>query len=124
MKKSIIFLGNPLLRLVSQEINKEEFGSLELKQLERDLFDTMIAEQGLGLAAPQMGINKRAIVFGLEKMAHTPEIPYTILFNPSFETLSDEMVEDYEGCLSIGELRGKVKRHQFIRYRVTMRTVF
>ena len=116
----IIQLGNPSLRLISKPILPEEFGTSELKSLEATLFNVMALENGLGLAAPQIGINKRAIVFGREQHPmhpHLPAIPYTVLFNPSYESLSDSCEEDYEGCLSVGKLRGKVSRYQSIRYR-------
>ncbi|RUR14023.1 peptide deformylase [Legionella septentrionalis] len=119
-KNKIILLGNSLLRQKSEAISKEEFGTPELKQLEQELFEMMQAENGLGLAAPQIGISKRAIVFGMEKHpvhTHLPAIPFTVLFNPSYEPMSDECVEDYEGCLSVGTLRGKVSRFKHIRYR-------
>lgn len=117
---NITRLGNPSLRETSELISKEAFGTAELKQLEQRLFEVMKSEGGLGLAAPQIGINKRAIVFGMEQHpVHTnlPSIPFTVLFNPSFEPMSDVCVEDYEGCLSVGILRGKVSRYQSIRYR-------
>jgi peptide deformylase len=116
----VILLGNPLLRLKSEAIGDEEFGSAALKQIETELFEVMKVEQGLGLAAPQIGINKRAIVFGMEKHpvhTHLPMIPFTMLFNPSYIPIADECVEDYEGCLSVGALRGKVSRYKTIRYR-------
>ncbi|OGV29998.1 MAG: peptide deformylase [Legionellales bacterium RIFCSPHIGHO2_12_FULL_35_11] len=116
----VIKLGNPLLRLVSEPIANNEFGTDALKTLANTLFDVMAQENGLGLAAPQIGINKRAIVFGMDKHPiHTelPPIPYTVLFNPSFVPTSDICVEDYEGCLSVGNLRGKVSRYKSIRYR-------
>lgn len=116
----IIKLGNPLLRQKAEAIREEEFGSEELKQLEQTLFEVMKAENGLGLAAPQIGISRRALVFGMEKHpvhTHLPEIPFTILFNPSYEPISEECFEDYEGCLSVGTLRGKVSRYKHIRYR-------
>ena len=119
-KNKIILLGNPSLRQKSVAISDHEFGSPELKELDRVLFEVMAAENGLGLAAPQIGINKRAIVFGMDKHpvhTHLPAIPYTILFNPSYEPMTDECTEEYEGCLSVGGLRGKVSRYQSIRYR-------
>lgn len=117
---NIIRLGNPSLRETSEPISEEAFGTHELKQLEQRLFEVMKAEGGLGLAAPQIGINKRALVFGMEQHpVHTdlPTIPFTVLFNPTYEPMSDTCVEDYEGCLSVGTLRGKVSRYQSIRYR-------
>ncbi|MFO3210888.1 peptide deformylase [Legionella pneumophila serogroup 2] len=119
-KTEIILLGNPLLRQIAEPIADDKFGTPELKQMEELLFEMLAAENGLGLAAPQIGISKRALVFGMDKHpvhTHLPAIPFTILFNPSFEPLSDECVEDYEGCLSVGTLRGKVSRYKHIRYR-------
>ncbi|ASQ46853.1 peptide deformylase [Legionella clemsonensis] len=119
-KNNIILLGNPLLRQISQPIADEEFGTPSLRQMEQVLFAMLEAENGLGLAAPQIGISKRALVFGMNKHpvhTHLPAIPFTILFNPYYEPLSDECVEDYEGCLSVGTLRGKVSRYKHIRYR-------
>lgn len=116
----IIQLGNPILRTLSANIQNFEFASLELKNLEALLFKAMKKAMGIGLAAPQIGVNKRAIVFGLDhhpRRPHDAPIPFTALFNPSYLPLSDELVEDYEGCLSVGDLRGKVSRYQSIRYR-------
>lgn len=116
----VIKIGNPLLRLASEPIADHEFGTDELKTLTDTLFDVMAQENGLGLAAPQIGINKRAIVFGMDQhpvRTELPAIPYTILFNPSYAPTTDVCVEDYEGCLSVGNLRGKVSRHQSIVYR-------
>lgn len=113
----IVYLGNPALRMVSEQILETEFGTQELDQLTNKLFHALQAEQGLGLAAPQIGIKKRAIVFGLASNPRLPEIPFTVLFNPSFEPLNDECVEDYEGCISVGKLRAKVSRYKSILYR-------
>ncbi|HFS5637824.1 TPA: peptide deformylase [Legionella bozemanae] len=116
----VIRLGNPLLRQIAEPIPDELFGTPELKQMEQTLFEMLKAENGLGLAAPQIGISKRALVFGMDQHpvhTHLPAIPFTILFNPSYEPISDECVEDYEGCLSVGQLRGKVSRYKHIRYR-------
>lgn len=119
-KYQIIQLGNPELRKVSEPIQDNEFGTDELKQLELTLFAVLKAEGGLGLAAPQIGIRKRAIVFGMHKhprQQHLPPIPFTVLFNPSFGSVSDVCVEEYEGCMSVGKLRGKVARYKSIIYR-------
>lgn len=114
---NIIHLGNPSLRMMSSPIDDHEFGSEELKTLADQLFYALKEENGIGLAAPQIGINKRAIVFGLNPNPKIPEIPFTVLFNPSFEPLSDEREEDYEGCISVGKLRAKVSRFKKILYR-------
>lgn len=116
----VIQLGNPVLRMVSEPIQANLFGTEELKKMEVLLFEILKQENGLGLAAPQIGINKRALVFGMEQHPvhkHIPAVPYTILFNPSFEPTSDIIEEQYEGCLSVGSLRGKVPRYKYIGYR-------
>lgn len=116
----VIKLGNPQLRKISVPISDDLFGSQELKELESLLFKTMEEEQGLGLAAPQIAINKRAIVFGMQSHPNYTTlnpIPFTALFNPSFEPVSDVIEEAYEGCLSVGPLRAKVPRYKCIRYR-------
>lgn len=117
---TVIQLGNPILRAISESIPESLFGSEELKKMEIFLFNALEKNQGLGLAAPQIGISKRAIVFGMSKhpiRTHLAPIPFTVLFNPSFEPLSNIMEEDYEGCLSVGQLRGKVARYKSIGYR-------
>ena len=116
----VVMLGNPLLRQKAEPIYENEFGSSDLKELEQTLFHAMKAENGLGLAAPQVGISKRALVFGMDKRpvhSQRPSIPMTALFNPSYEPLSNECVTDYEGCISVGSLRCKVSRFQHILYR-------
>lgn len=113
---NIIRLGNPLLREKSVAIRDDEFESAELKQLQQELFAVKEATKGLGLAAPQIGVRKRALVFGQKSPSDSDNIPETILFNPSFEPLSNECEEAYEGCLSVGQLRGKVLRFKHIRY--------
>jgi peptide deformylase len=117
---TIIQLGNPVLRMIAEPITENLFGSEELKKMEAILFNSLEKEKGLGLAAPQIGMSKRAIVFGMQQhpiYTQLAPIPFTALFNPSFEPLSDIIEEDYEGCLSVGQLRGKVPRYKTIGYR-------
>lgn len=117
---TVLQLGNPLLRMISKPIPNELFGSEELKNMESILFKILDEKKGLGLAAPQIGINKRVIIFGMHQHpvhTHLAPIPFTTLLNPSFEPLSDIMDEEYEGCLSVGQLRGKVPRYKSISYR-------
>lgn len=117
---TIIQLGNPILRMVAEPIAEDSFGSEELKNIEQTLFRILEEQQGLGLAAPQIAISKRVIVFGMKQHPRYPDlapIPYTALFNPSFVPLSDVKEEDYEGCFSVGLLRGKVPRYKSIGYR-------
>lgn len=115
----IIKLGNPSLRLISKKIENFEFGTKDIVQLEENLFKVMEMEKGIGLAAPQIGCNKRVIVFGMKKHAHYSEsdkIPYTALFNPSYYPLTSDKEEAYEGCLSVRGIRAKVSRYKKIYY--------
>ncbi|MBA4696024.1 MAG: peptide deformylase [Legionella sp.] len=118
-QNNILQVGNPILRTKASPIAEELFGSSHLVDLAGTLINIMSIENGIGLAAPQIGISKRAIVFGFNDLhlkPHLPNIPCTILFNPSFEPTSDALVEDYEGCLSVGTLRAKVPRYQSIYF--------
>jgi peptide deformylase len=115
----IILIGNPTLRKISEPIHQDEYGTSELHELSNLLFHIMKVQNGLGLAAPQIGINKRAIVFGMEQHPihkQIPSIPFTILFNPTFTPITNNIQEKYEGCLSVGDLRGKVPRYTNIIY--------
>lgn len=81
--------------------------------------DTMTEKGGVGIAAPQIGCNLRVIMFGFEKSIRYPNelpVPFTILINPVIEILSDEMVDGWEGCLSVPGLRGLVPRYEKIKY--------
>jgi peptide deformylase len=85
-----------------------------------DMFDTMAAARGAGLAAPQIGVDLQLVIFGFEHSERYPEappVPKTVLVNPLVTPLSDEMVEGWEGCLSVPGLRGVVPRYERIRYR-------
>lgn len=100
-----------------------EVQNIDAKDLQ-PLVDSMAISrhvyQGVGIAASQIGINKRVIVFGIESVnsryPHRPLVPLTVLVNPVFEPLSDEMEEEWEGCLSIPGLRGLVPRYRDIKY--------
>lgn len=116
---SIVKLGNPKLRIISENIKASEFGTNKLHDLSKDLFDIMLNEKGVGLAAPQIGLNIRALVFGLDgEMAikRGISVPFTVLFNPTFEPIGTEKESAYEGCLSVGEIRGIVPRYKSIYY--------
>ena len=111
--------GNPVLRLISEKLHDDSYGTEELNDLSEKLFYMMDIKNGIGLAAPQIGINKRAIVFGMEKhpvYIDIDPIPRTILFNPQYKAITNEVCEDYEGCLSFGTIRGKVSRYKQIYY--------
>lgn len=115
--RSVLKMGNPLLLQVAEPVT--EFGTAELDQLIADMFDTMAAEAGAGLAAPQIGVSKRVVIFGVEKNARYPDaeaVPTTVLINPVIEPIGTDMEEDWEGCLSVPGLRGRVPRYARVRY--------
>ncbi len=113
----VLRLGDPRLLQVANEVS--DFNSPELDMLIEDMFDTMAAEDGAGLAAPQIGINLRVVIFGFEKNPRYPDstaVPRTILINPQITALSEEVEQGWEGCLSVPGMRGVVSRFKHIRY--------
>ncbi len=96
-----------------------EFGGVVLRELLVDMRDTMQALQGVGLAAPQIGVSLRVVIFSVtknERYPDAPEVPETVLVNPVITPLGDESEEGWEGCLSIPGMRGLVPRFNRIRY--------
>lgn len=117
--KPIVKMGDPLLLRVADIIPPEAIGTAELNALIEDLKDTMVAMNGAGIAAPQIGVSKQITIFGGFKSARYPDaeaVPYTILINPVLTPLDDELVDDWEGCLSVPGMRGVVPRHRRLRY--------
>jgi peptide deformylase len=113
----ILKMGDPLLLRVAQPVT--EFGTPELKQLIADMFETMAAADGAGLAAPQIGVDLRLVIFGYAKNVRYPDappVPPTVLINPTIEVLEGDRTEGWEGCLSVPGLRGVVERDERIRY--------
>ena len=97
----------------------ERFGTAELAALLQDLRETMRANDGAGLAAPQIGVPLQVVIFGVEHNPRYPDaepVPYTELVNPVLTPLTREMEEDWEGCLSVPGLRGVVPRFAHLRY--------
>jgi len=95
------------------------FGSDELRMLLVDMRDTMQALDGVGLAAPQIGVSLRVVIFGVQKSSRYPDeeaVPETVLVNPVITPLDDQTEQAWEGCLSLPGLRGLVPRFQNIRY--------
>lgn len=116
--KSVLKMGDPVL--YQQAVPVEEFATEELDQLITDMLDTMQSLDGAGLAAPQIGISRRVVIFGVEHNPRYPdaeEVPQTVLINPAIEPQSDEIEEGWEGCLSIPGMNGVVSRYKKIRYR-------
>ena len=115
--REVLRMGNPLLYKKAEPVT--DFNSPELKSLIGDMFDTMRSLDGAGLAAPQIGVSQRVVIFGVEKNARYPDaepVPTTILINPVITPLKPDMEEGWEGCLSVPGMRGLVPRYQSIRY--------
>ena len=115
--RKILRMGHPFLLQPAAAV--DEFDTPQLHQLVEDLFDTMQAATGAGIAAPQIGEGLRVVVFGFEKNPRypgRPPVPSTVLVNPVIEPLSTATDEDWEGCLSVPGLRGRVPRYTHIRY--------
>ena len=115
--REILKMGDPRLLRVAQLVRS--FGTPELNELIADLFDTMHAANGAGLAAPQIGVDLALVIFGFSKNQRYPDappVPQTVLINPSITPLGDEEEEGWEGCLSVPGLRGVVPRFTRIRY--------
>lgn len=115
--KPVLKMGDPILLEVAKKV--EKFDSPELDELIQDMRETMESLNGAGLAAPQIGIGLQVVIFGIEANVRYPdaeEIPFTILINPEITPLTQEMEEDWEGCLSVPGLRGKVPRFTRLRY--------
>lgn len=113
----ILKMGDPRLLRVAKPVT--EFGTPALKALIADMFETMKAANGAGLAAPQIGVDLQLVIFGFqsnERYPDAPPVPPTVLINPVITPLSDEKVEGYEGCLSVPGLRGVVERFERLRY--------
>lgn len=114
----ILRMGEPRLFQVASPVT--DFATAELNRLVSDMFETMRAAGGCGLAAPQIGISARLLVFGLERSSARPDctpLPDTVLINPEIEVLGAEFGSDWEGCLSVPGLRGRVRRPEHIGYR-------
>jgi peptide deformylase len=113
-------MGDARLLQPSQPVAR--FGTAELRGLVEDMFDTMRAAAGAGLAAPQIGVPLRVVIFGSAdglpspRYPEEPPVPQTVLVNPVLQPLGDEMEEGWEGCLSVPGLRGVVPRHRRLRY--------
>lgn len=116
MSRTILKMGNPLLSTPSESVKKFDRALLDIID---DMRETMQVQQGIGIAAPQIGVHQRIILFGFEQNKRYPNIkpiPFTILINPEIEILSPEMEDGWEACLSVPGLRGLVARYKKIKY--------
>ena len=117
MIREILKMGDARLLRVAKPV--EAFDTPELHALIADMFDTMHAAGGVGLAAPLIGIDLQLVIFGFEQSERYPDappVPRTILLNPTIMPLSEDMEEGWEGCLSVPGMRGAVDRYSQIRY--------
>ena len=114
----ILKMGDARLLRVAKPV--EKFGTPELHRLVADMFETMKAANGAGLAAPQIGVDLQLVIFGTDapnaRYPDAPPVPRTVLLNPRITPLSQEEEEGWEGCLSVPGLRGLVPRWKAIRY--------
>ncbi len=110
-------MGDPRLLQVARPV--ERFGTPELQALITDMEDTMQSLNGAGLAAPQIGVGLRVVIFGMTANPRYPDaepVPRTVLINPEISPLDGELEEGWEGCLSVPGMRGLVPRHLRLRY--------
>jgi peptide deformylase len=115
--REILKMGDPRLLRIAQPV--EAFDTPEMRVLIADMFETMHAVNGAGLAAPQIGVDLQLVIFGFrqnQRYPDAPPVPETVLINPHIEPLGDEEEDGWEGCLSVPGLRGVVPRHARIRY--------
>jgi peptide deformylase len=115
--RDVLRMGHPVLREKAKPI--EQTGTPELRQLIADMKETMAAKNGAGLAAPQIGVSQRVVIFGVDKNPRYPdaeEVPFTVLVNPKITMLTREVESDWEGCLSVPGMRGVVPRYTKLRY--------
>jgi peptide deformylase len=115
--RPVLRMGDPALLRVSERV--QAFDTAELHALLADMRDTMVAQQGAGIAAPQIGVPLQVVIFGFERNTRYPDaepVPDTVLINPTLTPLSDAMEDGWEGCLSVPGLRGIVPRYTALRY--------
>jgi len=117
MIREVLRMGDPRLLEKAQPV--AGFGTPELAALLADMRDTMAQLNGAGLAAPQIGVSLRVVIFGVRanpRYPQAPEVPDTVLINPVVEPLAADQEEDWEGCLSVPGMRGMVPRFRHLRY--------
>ncbi len=115
--REVLKMGDPRLLALAEPVRT--FGTPELESLLSDMRDTMRHLNGAGLAAPQIGVGLRVVIFGFEINPRYPEadpVPFTVLINPTLTPLGDQQDEGWEGCLSVPGMRGLVPRYRDLRY--------
>ncbi len=116
--QQVIKMGHPLL--LERAIEVEKFNTVELNQLIANMKDTMAALNGAGLAAPQIAVSQRVVIFGISSNTRYPDaefVPETVLINPEIAIIGTNRESEWEGCLSVPHMRGLVPRYSSIRYR-------
>jgi peptide deformylase len=111
-------LGHPVLRKVAEPVSPEGIRAPAIQQLIDDMIETMLEYDGAGLAAPQVHVSQQIVVFEVEgnpRYPEAPSIPLTVLINPKITPTTQDTDEDWEGCLSLPDLRGKVPRFTQVR---------
>jgi peptide deformylase len=111
-------LGHPVLRRVAEPVSPEAIRSPDIQRLIDDMLETMDDQDGAGLAAPQVHVSRRVVIYGVEANPRYPDaepVPLTVLVNPRLTPIGDEQEEDWEGCLSVPDLRGMVPRWTAVR---------
>jgi peptide deformylase len=114
--RRVLRMGEPLLKEVARPVARFDRALLDLVA---DMDDTMRAERGAGIAAPQIGVGARVVIFELKdnpRYPHIKPVPYTVLVNPVLTALTEEEDEGWEGCLSVPGMRGLVPRFTRLRY--------
>lgn len=120
--RTVLRMGDPIL--LQRAVPVEQFDTPALHALIQDLEDTMQAKNGAGIAAPQIGVSQRVVIFGqkissVHPNPHYPDadaVPYTVLINPVLTPVGTEMEDGWEGCLSVPGMRGIVPRYQRLHY--------
>ena len=116
--RKVLKMGDPVLLQVAAPV--EAFDTPELHELLTDMRETMVAMNGAGIAAPQIGVSQQMVIFGFEHNPRYPDaeaVPFTVLINPTLDPIGNEMEDGWEGCLSVPGMRGIVPRYKQVRYR-------
>jgi peptide deformylase len=111
-------LGHPVLRRIAERVSPEAIPTPDIQRLIDDMLETMAEYDGAGLAAPQVHVSRRIVLYGVEQNPRYPEaeaVPLTVLVNPTVTPLGAEQDEDWEACLSLPGLRGRVPRYTRVR---------
>lgn len=123
--RKVAHLGHPVLRQMAAPVSAGALRSPEVQQLIDDMLETMAEYDGAGLAAPQVHVSQRIVIYGVSENPRYPdaeEVPLTILVNPVVTPLTRDEVEDWEGCLSVPGMRGRVPRATAVHVRALDRT--